>query len=449
MTASPAGSHMLSERHVQFIAIGGAIGAGLFVGSGAGIALAGPGILLAYLIAAIPAFIVARCVGEFVLSDAAGTTFINLLAARLGSPVAAAFGWAYWAMWLLTGMFELGAASTLITFWYPGIPPWVTILACLAGLTAINLGHVRMFGEFEFWLSLVKVLTILGIIAFGMLWLGQSYYSVDAAPAGAGSGWHVSGLLPNGIPSLFATLPAAMFSFGGVELIGLTAARTENPKVTIPRAVNSLIFRISIFYIGSLGIILAIVPWQTFTAGQSPYVEAFKALGLGNAAGLVNFVVLTAVLSACNSGLFATGQILAGLADRGAAPGWLKQRPGGGHQRQVAVSALLMLGAVVASYFVPSGLLTTLGLMIAVFVAGSWLIVLIGYGYVKWRAPRPEAPANFAVPLPIVTVPAAVIVVLLALLGLGSQESGVFALVFGLSVYGVAFAWPALATRRS
>ncbi|MGX1156710.1 L-asparagine transporter-like permease [Streptomyces albogriseolus] len=295
----------LGSRQVQMIAIGGAIGVGLFMGAGANIAKAGPSIILMYALAGVVIFFIMRALGELLLYRPVSGSFAEYAREFLGPFFGFVTGWTYWLMWVVTGMAELTAAAIYIHFWFPEIPQWVSALVFLVVLFGVNLISVKIFGEVEFWFSMIKVTAIIGmiVIGLGVLTLGFS----DAGDTAAVSNlWSHDGFFPNGIGSSLMTLQGVMFAYLAVELVGVTAGESENPEKTLPKAINTLPWRIIVFYVGALLVILSVVRWTEFSAGESPFVHAFGKIGIPLAAGIVNFVVLTAALSSCNSGMYST-----------------------------------------------------------------------------------------------------------------------------------------------
>lgn len=309
----------LGSRQVQMIAIGGAIGVGLFMGAGANIAKAGPSIILMYALAGVVIFFIMRALGELLLYRPVSGSFAEYAREFLGPFFGFATGWTYWLMWVVTGMAELTAAAIYIHFWFPQIPQWVSALVFLVVLFGVNLISVKIFGEVEFWFSMIKVTAIIGmiVIGLGVLTLG---FSDAGETASASNIWAHGGIFPNGIGSSLMTLQGVMFAYLAVELVGVTAGESENPEKTLPKAINTLPWRIIVFYVGALSVILAVVKWTEFSEGASPFVHAFEKMGIPLAAYIVNFVVLTAALSSCNSGMYSTGRMLRDLAANSEAP---------------------------------------------------------------------------------------------------------------------------------
>ena len=224
-------------------------------------------------------------------------------------------GWTYWLTWIISGMAEVTAVAKYVSFWYPTIPNWLTAATTILVLVALNLFSAKLFGELEFWLSIIKVLTIFSFdsrwCCYDCIWNEDKLW-----PATVTNIWKDGGFFPNGAQGFFMSFQMAIFSFIGIELIGITAGETKDPHKTIPQAINNVPFRILLFYIGSLAVIMSVVPWQQLNPADSPYVKMFGLVGIPFAAGIINFVVLTAAASSCNSGIFANSRTMFGLAGR-------------------------------------------------------------------------------------------------------------------------------------
>ncbi|WP_329067841.1 amino acid permease [Streptomyces sp. NBC_01429] len=373
----------LGSRQVQMIAIGGAIGVGLFMGAGANIAKAGPSIILMYALAGVVIFFIMRALGELLLYRPVSGSFAEYAREFLGPFFGFATGWTYWLMWVVTGMAELTAAAIYIHFWFPRIPQWVSALVFLVVLFGVNLISVKIFGEVEFWFSMIKVTAIIGmiVIGLGVLTLG---FSEAGETASTSNLWAHGGVFPNGIGSSLMTLQGVMFAYLAVELVGVTAGESENPEKTLPKAINTLPWRIIVFYVGALSVILAVVKWTEFSAGASPFVHAFEKMGIPLAAGIVNFVVLTAALSSCNSGMYSTGRMLRNLAANSEAPKAFtrlnsRKTPAVG----ISVSVALMGIGVILNYIVPEkafGYVTSVAT-----AAGIWTWMMILISHIRYR----------------------------------------------------------------
>ncbi|MEU2430487.1 MULTISPECIES: amino acid permease [unclassified Streptomyces] len=373
----------LGPRQVQMIAIGGAIGVGLFLGAGANIAKAGPSLILMYALAGVIIFFIMRALGELLLYRPVSGSFAEYSREFLGPFFGYVTGWTYWLMWIVTGMAELTAAAIYINYWFPSVPQWVTALVFLVVLYVANLISVKLFGEIEFWFSMVKVTALIGMIVIG---LGVLTFGFSAAgdTAAVSNLWAFDGFFPKGIGSSLMTLQGVMFAYLAVELVGVTAGESENPEKTLPKAINSLPWRIALFYVGALTVILCVVKWTEFAPGVSPFVAAFAKIGIPAGAAIVNFVVLTAALSSCNSGMYSTGRMLRDLASNGEAPKALgklaaSRTPAIG----ITVSVALMGIGVLLNYVVPEkafGYVTSVAT-----AAGIWTWMMILISHIRYR----------------------------------------------------------------
>lgn len=367
----------LGSRQVQMIAIGGAIGVGLFLGAGANIEKAGPSLILMYALAGVVVFFIMRALGELLLYRPASGAFASYAREFLGPAWAFVTGWTYWLMWVVTGMAELTAAAIYINYWFPALPQWVTALVFLILLYGANLISVKLFGEIEFWFSMVKVTALIGMIVIG---LGVVTFGFSAAgdTAAASNLWAHDGLFPNGIGSSLMTLQGVMFAYLAVELVGITAGESKDPLNTLPKAINTLPVRVLIFYVGALSVILMVVKWTEFEDGVSPFVAAFAKIGIPAGAAIVNFVVLTAALSSCNSGMYSTGRMLRDLAASGEAPGFLgrlssAKTPAVG----ITFSATLMGVGVVLNYVVPEKAFEYVVSVASAAGIWTWAVILV------------------------------------------------------------------------
>ena len=314
----------LKNRHVQLLAIGGAIGTGLFLGSGRAIHLAGPSIIFAYLITGVMCFFIMRALGELLLSNLNHHSFIDFVEDYLGDRAAFITGWTYWFCWLSLAMADLTAVGLYMQYWIPWLPQWIPALLVLVALLLMNLTAVKYFGEMEFWFALIKVIAIISLIIIGIIMIVTGF-TTDAGVAAFSNMWNYGGWFPNGTMGFILSFQMVVFAFTGIELVGLTAGETEDPEKVIPMAINNIPLRIILFYVGSLAIIMSIYPWTAVNPAASPFVAVFTAVGITAAAGIVNFVVLTSAASATNSGIFSTGRMIYALAKRGHAPSSMRR----------------------------------------------------------------------------------------------------------------------------
>lgn len=389
----------LKDRHVQLIALGGAIGVGLFLGSGRAIAQAGPGLIFAYAAAGAIIFFIMRALGELMLHRPVAGSFATY-AEEYVSPFAGfATGWSYWFMWVVTGMAEITAVGIYTHFWFPDVPQWIPALITLAVLYAVNLTAVRFFGELEFWFALIKIVAIVGLLVAGPLFLlfGSGPHAETATVANL---WAHGGMFPTGVLGVVLALQMVMFAFQGVELLGVTAGEVEDPAKSLPKATNAVVWRILVFYIGALLVVMSLVPWTDFSAGESPFVMVFERMGLPAAALIINFVVITAAASSCNSGIFSTGRMLYTLAHFGQAPkAFGKVNANHVPALGITVSVAVMLLGVVLNYFIPEQVFVYVTSVALVGTLWTWgMIMLAHIGYRRAVASGEAQAVSFRMP---------------------------------------------------
>jgi len=347
----------------------------LFLGSAATINMAGPSVLLGYALGGMIAFLIMRQLGEMVVEEPVAGTFSHFAYRYWGGFAGFLSGWNYWMLYVLVGMAELTAVGKYVQFWWPDIPLWVSALVFFGFINAINLFNVRWYGEMEFWFSIIKVSAIIAMIGFGAWLLASGNGGEQAAVSNL---WALGGFFPNGINGLVMAMAIIMFSFGGLELVGITAAEVRDPGQTIPKATNQLIYRILIFYIGALGVLLALCPWDQVSEIGSPFVLIFASLDNTWVATALNIIVLTAALSVYNSGVYCNSRMLLGLALQGNAPRMLtKINARGVPVAGLAVSAGVTALCVVVNYLIPA---EALGILMSLVVAAlviNWAMITI------------------------------------------------------------------------
>lgn len=381
----------LSNRHIQLIAIGGAIGTGLFMGSGKTISLAGPSLLLVYVTIGAVIFMVLRAMGELLLSNLNYKTFNDFITDILGPGVGFLMGWSYWFTWVVIGVADIIAITAYVQFWWPDVPPWIPALALIGVLLALNLPSVKNFGEIEFWFALIKIVAIIGLIIVGLIMVVTGFTSPSGHQASVANLWNDGGFFPMGLTGFLAAFQIGIFAFLGAELIGTTAAETKDPTKTLPKAINAVPVRIIVFYVLTLSVILMVTPWRSISPDRSPFVEMFTLAGLGFAAHLVNFVVITSATSSANSGIFSTSRMIYGLAQHGSAPAIFGKLSKNGVPRNglYLASALLLSGIVLLyagdSLIAAFTLVTTVASVLTVV---TWSLIMISY--IKYRATRPQ-----------------------------------------------------------
>ena len=391
----------LSNRHLQLIAIGGAIGTGLFLGSGKTISLAGPSILLVYLIIGVMLFFVMRAMGELLLSNLEYKSFIDFSTDLLGPWAGFFCGWTYWFCWIVTGMAEVIAIAAYAQFWFPHLAAWIPALACVLLLLGLNLVTVKLFGEMEFWFALIKIIAIVALIVTGFALVAWGFQSPTGHRAELSNLWNDGGFFPHGMTGFFAGFQIAVFAFVGIELVGTAAAETADPMRNLPKAVNSIPIRIIIFYVLALAAIMVVTPWRMVVASESPFVALFVLAGVPAAASLINFVVLTSAASSANSGIFSTSRMLYGLAGEKHAPNLF------GRLSRAAVPSLallfscacLLLGVALVK-LIPNlvtafTLITTVSAVLFMFV---WSLILVSYMVYRRRRPQLHAASIYKMP---------------------------------------------------
>jgi aromatic amino acid transport protein AroP len=380
----------LKNRHIQLIALGGAIGTGLFLGSAGVLQSAGPSMILGYAIGGFIAFLIMRQLGEMIVEEPVAGSFSHFAHSYWGPFAGFLSGWNYWVLYVLVGMAELTAVGKYVQYWYPDIPTWATAAAFFVLINLINLVNVKAFGETEFWFAIIKVVAIIGMILLGG-WL--LFSGTGGEQASVSNLWSHGGFFPNGVSGLVMMMAIIMFSFGGLELVGITAAEADQPKTVIPKAINQVVWRILIFYIGALTILLSLYPWdslvQTLNAGgdayaSSPFVQIFSLIGSDTAAHILNFVVLTAALSVYNSGVYCNSRMLYGLAEQGDAPkALMKVNARGVPVLAIGLSAAVTLLCVLVNYLAPKSALELLMSLVVASLVINW--AMISLAHLKFR----------------------------------------------------------------
>ncbi|WP_034912297.1 MULTISPECIES: aromatic amino acid transporter AroP [Erwinia] len=371
----------LKNRHIQLIALGGAVGTGLFLGIADTIRMAGPSVLLGYAIGGFIAFMIMRQLGEMVVEEPVAGSFSHFAYKYWGNFAGFASGWNYWILYVLVAMAELTAVGKYIQYWWPEIPTWMSAAVFFVLINAINLTNVKVYGEMEFWFAIIKVAAVIGMILFG----GWLLFSGSAGPEATVSNlWDKGGFFPNGVSGMVMAMAVLMFSFGGLELVGITAAEADDPEKTIPKATNQVLYRILIFYIGSLTVLLSLYPWTKVIGGSSPFVMIFHDLGDTLVANALNVVILTAALSVYNSCVYCNSRMLFGLAQQGNAPQMLmKVDKRGVPVAAIGISALATALCVLINYLMPG---EAFGLLMALVVSAlviNW--AMISLAHLKFR----------------------------------------------------------------
>ncbi|MEH0108838.1 amino acid permease [Tersicoccus sp. MR15.9] len=393
-------ARQLSNRHIQLIAIGGAIGTGLFMGSGKTVSVAGPSVIFVYMIIGFMLFFVMRAMGELLLSNTGYKSFSDVAGDLLGPWAGFFTGWTYWFCWVVTGIADVIAIAGYARELIPGIPLWIPGLVTIGVLLVLNLPTVRAFGETEFWFALIKIVAIVALIVTGLVMIATGFTSA-AGPATFTNLWSHGGFFPNEFMGFVAGFQIAVFAFVGIELVGTTAAEAKDPEVTLPRAINAIPVRVLLFYVGALIILMSVTPWTEFRAGHSPFIATFSLAGLGIAATVVNLVVLTSAMSSANSGIYSTSRMVFGLAQEGDAPAPFAKLS----RRQVPRNALfltsvLLLSGIVLLYAgkdigAAFDMVTTVSSVCFMFV---WSIILASYLVFRRRRAGLHTSSTFRMP---------------------------------------------------
>lgn len=383
----------LTNRHIQLIAIGGAIGTGLFMGSGKTISVAGPSILIVYIVIGTMLYFVMRAMGELLLHNLKYKSFQDFSRDLIGPWAGFFAGWTYWILWVVTAAADMIVITGYFNFWVGNLN---LSMLCTAALLLLLLGSnlltVKLFGEVEFWFAIIKIIAIvvLILVAAGMVIGG--FTAPDGTVASVTHLWDRGGIFPTGVYGFLAAFQIAIFSFIGIELIGTTAAETANPNKTLPKAVNAIPARIMIFYVLALAAIMSVTPWDEVDPEMSPFVNVFNLVGLVAAASVMNFVVLTSAASSANSGIFSTSRMLYGLSASNQAPPRFSRLS----RRHVPANALILSGALVFIAFpilkiggTVMAAFTMVSTVSAVLILFMWSLIMVAY--LQYRKKRPEA----------------------------------------------------------
>lgn len=392
--SSTAGlSQGLKQRHMTLIAIGGTIGAGLFVGSGVVIHAAGPGALISFLIAGVLITLVMRMLGEMAVAEPAIGSFYEYARVGLGNWAGFSIGWLYWYFWVVVVAVEAVAGAAVLGKWLPGAPVWLTSLVLLVLMTLTNMISVRAFGEFEYWFSSIKVVAIVIFIIIGTLYVIGLWPQTSASVANL---TELGGFVPNGWGEVISSAVPAVAFFVGVELVTVAAAESAEPGRAVARATNSVVIRVLLFYVGSIFLVVTIVPWNSQSVLGSPYVSVLDRLSIPGAADIMNAIILTAVLSALNSGLYATSRMLFALTRRGHAPKALvKTNSRGIPVRAILIGTVVALISIGMAYVSPTKVFEFLISSYGATALFVYLLIAIAQVRMRYRLQREGKPITF------------------------------------------------------
>lgn len=365
----------LKNRHLQMIALGTAVGTGLFYGSTSTIALAGPAVSLSYLLGGVIVFFIVRMLGEMSVEEPVSGSFSYYADKYWGKFPGFLAGWNYWFLYIFVSMAELSAVSIYVSYWLPDLPQWISALVCLVIITLINLITVSAYGEIEFWMAFIKISAIIFMIVLGSYYI---FTDTDPFPQNFENLWIHGGFFPNGLTGMLLAFVPVIFSFGGIELLGITAGEAENPDKTIPKAINQVIYRILIFYVGTMLVLMTLWPWNEVGTAASPFVQIFDSAGFTGTAHLLNFVVLTAAISVYNSAIYSNSRMLYGLAKNSDAPKFFEKLS----SRKVPVHGILFssgitLLVVILNYILPGQVFMYLMSIVTGAVLISWTMIIL------------------------------------------------------------------------
>ena len=438
----------LQNRHVQLIAIAGTIGTGLFLGAGRSLSLTGPSIILVYMLTGAFMYLMMRAIGEMLYMDPDQHTFINFITKYIGKGWGYFSGWSYWVSLVFLGMAEITAVSNYVQLWFPNWPAWQIQIIFLALLSCVNLIAVKVFGEVEFWFGMIKIVTILALIATGIFMVTTNFET----PAGHASLSNITNgfqMFPNGWVKFVMAFQMVFFAYQAIEFVGITTSETANPRQVLPKAIKEIPIRIVIFYVGALLAIMAIFPWQQLPVNMSPFVTVFQMVGIKWAAGLINFVVLTAAASSLNSTLYSTGRHLYQIA---------KETPNSKVMNRLKLNSLSRMGipsraiifsaivvAVSAFINVLPGVSDAFALITAsssgVYIA---IYILTMLAHLKYRKSKEFMPDGFVMPAYKVLNPLTIVFFLFVFVCLFLQEStyiGAIGATIWIILFGIYSNW--------
>lgn len=417
----------LQNRHVQLIAIAGTIGTGLFLGAGRSLSLTGPSIILVYMLTGAFMYLMMRAIGEMLYMDPDQHTFINFITKYLGKGWGYFSGWSYWVSLVFLGMAEITAVSNYVQLWFPNWPAWQIQIIFLALLSCVNLIAVKVFGEVEFWFGMIKIVTILALIATGIFMVTTNFET----PAGHASLTNITNgfqMFPNGWVKFVMAFQMVFFAYQAIEFVGITTSETANPRQVLPKAIKEIPIRIVIFYVGALLAIMAIFPWQQLPVNKSPFVTVFQMVGIKWAAGLINFVVLTAAASSLNSTLYSTGRHLYQIAKETPNSKVMNRLKLNSLSRMGIPSRAIIISAIVVAVSAFINILPGVSDAFALITASSSgvyiaIYILTMLAHLKYRKSKEFMPDGFVMPAYKVLNPLTIVFFLFVFVCLFLQES--------------------------
>lgn len=425
----------LKRRHITMIAIGGSIGTGLFLGASGRMEIAGPSLAFVYIICGLFAFLVVRALGELVMYRPSSGAFVSYAREFMGEKGAYTVGWLYFLNWSTTVIADITAVALYLHFWavFVPIPQGLLALIALAIVFAMNVASVKLFGEMEYWFAIIKVGAI---VAFGVIgiFLIVTQTPVDGHTPGFQLITDNGGFFPNGIGAMFVIALGVVFAFGGTEMVGVAAGESENPRAAIPRAVNSIMWRIVLFYAGSVILFTLLLPWNAYSGSESPFVTVMNSIGIPYAGDIMNVVVLTAAMSSLNAGLYATGRTLRSMAVAGTAPAFAKRlnRAGAPYGGIMITAAIGVLG-VGLNFIVPARAFDIVLNLAGIGIVGTWASIMVCHWlYVRRTRRTGEERPHYRLPLAPVTnaITLVFLVLIVVLMALDTSVGQITLLVF-------------------
>lgn len=424
----------LGARHIRFLAIGSAIGTGLFYGSASAIQLAGPAVVLAYILGGAAVYMVMRALGEMAVRNPISGSFSRYAGDYLGPLAGFLTGWTYILEMIIVGLADVTAFGIYMAFWFPHVPQWIWVLAIVLLICALNLCNVKIFGELEFWLSLAKILAIGAMIVGGAAIIVLGISMNGEQTHGLANLWTHGGFAPHGVGGLIASLAVVMFAYGGIEIIGITGGEAKNPEEVLPRAINAVPVRILLFYVLTMIVLMAVFPWSKIDGQGSPFVQIFTGLGIKSAATILNVIVISAAVSAINSDIFGACRMMYGMAAQGQAPRiFTITSRAGAPWVTVLVMAVALLGGVLLNYLIPDQIFLIIASIATFATVWVWLMILLSQVAMRMRLSKDEVRAlKFKVPLWPVG-PAVAIAFMICVIGiLGYEHDTRIALFVGI-----------------
>ena len=438
----------LQNRHVQLIAIAGTIGTGLFLGAGRSLSLTGPSIILVYMLTGAFMYLMMRAIGEMLYMDPDQHTFINFITKYIGKGWGYFSGWSYWVSLIFLGMAEITAVSNYVQLWFPNWPAWQIQIVFLALLSCVNLIAVKVFGEVEFWFGMIKIVTILALIATGIFMVTTNFET----PAGHASLTNITNgfqMFPNGWVKFVMAFQMVFFAYQAIEFVGITTSETANPRQVLPKAIKEIPIRIVIFYVGALLAIMAIFPWQQLPVNKSPFVTVFQMVGIKWAAGLINFVVLTAAASSLNSTLYSTGRHLYQIAKETSNSKVMNRLKLNSLSRMGIPSRAIIVSAIVVAVSAFINILPGVSDAFALITASSSgvyiaIYILTMLAHLKYRKSKEFMPDGFVMPAYKVLNPLTIVFFLFVFVCLFLQEStyiGAIGATIWIILFGIYSNW--------